>query len=52
MISNDLASATCIPTFEVGFSVITEPCPPSRLLKGRTAVGYIPKCQCSMYGVM
>ena len=52
MISNDLASATYIPTFEVSFSVITEPCPPSRFLEGRTVVGYVPKCQRSKYGMM
>ena len=45
MISKDLASATYIPTVEVCFSVITEPCPPSRLLEGRTVVSYVPKCQ-------
>ena len=52
MISWNLASATCNPTFVVDFGRITEPCLPSSNLDGGTKVGYVPKCQCFWFGVM
>ncbi len=52
MISRNLVSATSNPTFEVGFGRITEPCPPSSDLEDGMKVGYMPRCQCSWFGVM